>query len=135
MRSIKPRRLVPPAALAPPPLMVLAACGSSSKPKASTAPTVAGAKPLDTNNPYVYLFSADFTGSIQAFTAGEVQGLNAAVTDINAKGGIQGREVQLQTQNDQNDPTQAVNLLQQRLSSGKKPDAMYPGGSSAVTQA
>jgi branched-chain amino acid transport system substrate-binding protein len=118
------------------PLLILAACGSSSKKSTATpATTAAGAPKLDTSNPYVYLFSADFTGSIQAFTAGEVQGLNAAVTDINAKGGIQGREVQLQTQNDQNDPTQAVNLLQQRLSSGKKPDAMYSGGSSAVTQA
>src|SRR5262249_8172095 len=36
---------------------------------------------------------------------------------------------------DQNNPTTAVNLLEQKLSSGTKIDAMYPGGSSEVTQA
>ncbi len=132
----------------------LAACGSDnggSSSGATSAPTTAGSagttagsgaattasgsKPLDTSNPYVYLFSADYTGSLQPYTTAEELGLRAAVTDINANGGINGREVRLDTQNDQNDPTTGVNLLQQRLSSGKTPDAVYPGGSSAVTQA
>jgi branched-chain amino acid transport system substrate-binding protein len=120
------------------PLVVLAACSSSSKTKATTT-TAAGASPtsvkLDTANPYVYLLSADFTGALQQFTLAEQLGINAAIKDINAAGGILGRQVVLQTQNDQNDPTTAVNLLQQRLSTGKKPDGMYPGGSSAVSLA
>ena len=124
------------------PLVILSACGSSKSKSNTTATTAAasgGGTPttakLDTANPYVYLFSADLTGSLQQFSIAEELGINAAITDINANGGILGRQVVLQTQNDQNDPTTAVNLLEQRLSSGKKPDAMYPGGSSAVSLA
>jgi branched-chain amino acid transport system substrate-binding protein len=119
------------------PLVLLAACSSSSGTKTSS--TTAGASAttvkLDTANPFVYLLSADFTGALQQFSVAEQLGINAAIKDINATGGILGRQVVLQTQNDQNDPTTAVNLLQQRLSTGKKPDAMYPGGSSAVSLA
>ena len=69
--SLRSRRRVLFTSLALVPLLILAACGSSSKKSnATTATTVAGAPKLDTNNPYIYLFSADFTGSIQAFTAG-----------------------------------------------------------------
>ena len=137
------RRWLPWVSLGILPLVILSACGSSKSKSNATATTAApGAggstattAKLDTANPYVYLFSADLTGSLQQFSIAEELGINAAITDINANGGILGRQVVLQTQNDQNDPTTAVNLLEQRLSSGKKPDAMYPGGSSAVSLA
>jgi branched-chain amino acid transport system substrate-binding protein len=130
------------------PVVVLSACSSSSKSKTTTATTAAAggstattaaggttASSLDTSNPYVYLLSDDFTGALQQFTQAEQIGIEAGIKVINSEGGILGREVVLQTQNDQNDPTTAVNLLQQRLSSGKKTDAIYPGGSSAVSLA
>jgi branched-chain amino acid transport system substrate-binding protein len=109
--------------------------GASTSASGGPSSSASGGGSLDSAHPYIYLISADFTGALQAATTAEVLGLKAAITDINAKGGINGREVRLETQNDQNDPTTAVNLLQQRLSSGKRPDAVYPGGSSAVTQA
>ena len=122
--------------------MFLASCGDDDSSKSAaesttstTSGTSSGSSSLDTEHPFVYLFSADFTGAIEPYTQAELAGLKAAVQDINDNGGINGREVKLETQNDQNDATQAVSLLQKRLSSGDKPDAMYPGGSSAVTLA
>ncbi len=94
------------------------------------APAGAASKPS-----FTFLYSGDFTGATQAYTQAEVLGLKVAISQINAKGGIQGRKVVLETQNDQNNPTTAVSLLEQKLTSGQKPDAVYPGGSSEVTQA
>jgi len=98
---------------------------------------VSGATPAGaaSQGTYTILYSGDFTGATMAYTQAEVLGLKVAIQQLNAKGGIQGKKVVLETQNDQNDPTTAVSLLQQKLTSGQKPDAMYPGGSSEVTQA
>ena len=122
------------AGLAVLPLAVLAACGSSGSGKASgsSSTTAANEKAL---GPYTFLYSGDFTGATQTYTQAEVAGLKIAAAEINAKGGILGRQINIVTDNDQNDPTTAVNLLEQKLSSGTKIDAMYPGGSSEVTQA
>jgi branched-chain amino acid transport system substrate-binding protein len=98
---------------------------------------VGGATPAGaaSKGTYTFLYSGDFTGATMAYTQAEVLGLKVAIKQINAKGGIQGKKVVLETQNDQNNPTTAVSLLEQKLTSGQKPDAMYPGGSSEVTQA
>jgi len=84
------------------------------------------------NSPFVYYVSVSVTGAVAAFTAAEIGGFQLAVDRINKEGGINGRQVELVIQNDTNDPTTAVSLLQKYLASGKKPDAVYAGSSSAV---
>ncbi|HEX5267150.1 MAG TPA: ABC transporter substrate-binding protein [Acidimicrobiales bacterium] len=125
------------AALAVVPVLVLSACGSSSS--SGSAGSGSSSNTTTANEsakgPYTFLYSGDFTGATQTYTQAEVAGLKIAASEINAKGGILGRQINIVTDNDQNDPTTAVNLLEQKLSSGTKIDAMYPGGSSEVTQA
>jgi branched-chain amino acid transport system substrate-binding protein len=125
--------------------LLVGACGSSNKSAsntttpsttASSSPTSAASPANESSQgPYNFLYSGDFTGPTQSYTLAEVAGLKIAAAEINANGGILGRHVDIITDNDQNDPTTAVNLLEQKLSSGTKIDAMYPGGSSEVTQA
>jgi branched-chain amino acid transport system substrate-binding protein len=123
--------------------LVASACGSSKS--SSSSPTTAASSAATSSSsgranessegPFVFLYSSDFTGPTETYTEGELAGLKIAAAEINAKGGILGRQIKIVTDNDQNDPTTAVSLLEQRLSSGTKIDAMYPGGSSEVTQA
>jgi branched-chain amino acid transport system substrate-binding protein len=83
-------------------------------------------------SPFIYYASVSVTGAVAAFTAAEIGGFQLAVDKINNEGGINGRKVELVVQNDTNDPTTAVSLLQKYLASGKKPDVVYAGSSSAV---
>jgi branched-chain amino acid transport system substrate-binding protein len=124
--------------------LLAGACSSSKKPAATgntSATTASGGSTATTQaneaskGPFTFLYSGDFTGPTQSYTQGELDGLKIAASEINAKGGILGRQINIITNNDQNNPTTAVNLLEQKLSSGTKIDAMYPGGSSEVTQA
>jgi branched-chain amino acid transport system substrate-binding protein len=77
--------------------------------------------------------SIDLSGATKTYSIPIVDGLKIAAADINKDGGIDGRQVEIQTADDQNDPTRAVSLLQKKLSSGSKPDLVYAGGSSSVT--
>jgi branched-chain amino acid transport system substrate-binding protein len=124
-------------------VLLASGCGSSKKPSAtsnSTSPSTAASGPTTVANnasmgPFTFLYSGDFTGPTQTYTQAELAGLKIAAAEINAKGGILGRQINIITDNDQSDPTTAVNLLEQKLSSGTKIDAMYPGGTSEVSQA
>lgn len=123
--------------------LLAGACSSSSKSSngSGSSGTSGGGSGASTpanessKGAFNFLYSGDFTGATQTYTQGEIDGLKIAAAEINAKGGILGRKVNILTDNDQNNPTTAVNLLEQKLSSGGKIDAMYPGGSSEVTQA
>ncbi|TDD38370.1 ABC transporter substrate-binding protein [Actinomadura sp. KC06] len=100
-------------------LATVTACGSGSADSAGTGP-------------FVFYVSIDTSGPTAILGGGLLGGARAAITDINAKGGINGREIKLEVSNDQNNPTKAVSELQRRLAKGK-PDLVYPGGSSAVS--
>ncbi|MFI0408024.1 ABC transporter substrate-binding protein [Actinomadura sp. 3N508] len=76
--------------------------------------------------------SIDTSGPTAILGGGLLGGARAAIEDVNAKGGINGRKIKLEITNDQNNPTKAVSELQRRLAKGK-PDLVYPGGSSAVS--
>jgi branched-chain amino acid transport system substrate-binding protein len=76
---------------------------------------------------YNVLFIGGVTGPIAASANSIVNGLKIATGYINAHGGMNGRKIKLTILNSQSDPTQAVTLLQQQLSSGKTPDLVYSG--------
>lgn len=100
----------------------LAGCGSSDSGGSGSS-----------SKSFIIYMSADQSGPTKSYTEAEIGGLQAAIDKLNAEGGIEGRKAKLETADDQNDPTKAVNLLQKRLSSGPKPDLVYAGGSSSVT--
>lgn len=99
----------------------LAACGGSNSSKD------------ESSSPFKVYVSIDLSGATKTYSVPIVDGLEIMAADINKAGGIQGRKVEIDTADDQNNPTKAVSLLQKRMSSGDKPDLVYAGGSSSVT--
>ncbi|WP_433414367.1 ABC transporter substrate-binding protein [Microtetraspora malaysiensis] len=104
--------------------LTLSACGASGSD---------GASGDDADKPFIVYFTGDYSGAVSTNNASLDAGIKIAAEEFNAAGGINGRKIVVETANDQNDPTKAVSLLQQRLSSGSKPDLVYPGSSSAVS--
>jgi len=100
--------------------LALTACSSpgASKPTAGS------------DDPFDVLYVGGITGPYASLVVTEIQGLNIAIDQINADGGILGRKVVLETLDSKGDPTEAVSVLQKRLSSGDKPDLVRAGLSS-----
>jgi branched-chain amino acid transport system substrate-binding protein len=131
-------------------LAIAAGCGSSSKSSSSATTaakspgsTAAGASTTaagstgttaaaPTGEPFLILTvlsvgAAGATGE-QAVTA--ENGMKAAVNVVNANGGANGHPVKLEVLDDTGNTTTGVGLLQQRLQSGTKPNAIVPGSNS-----
>lgn len=77
------------------------------------------------------LFIGGITGPAAATVEATTRALEAAAESINEDGGINGRELVLQFKDSQGDPTRAVSLLQESLSSSNPPDVVIPSGTSA----
>jgi len=75
------------------------------------------------------------TGALASTVADMQLGLETAADVINKQGGILGKQVKVTVVDDGGDPTQGVSKLQQLLTSGTKPDLVYPGVSSSETLA
>ncbi len=73
--------------------------------------------------PFKLGFIASMTGPQSQSGFNGIAGLNLAVKEINARGGIMGRQVQVITADDQSDPTAAVNEMR-RLVQREKVDAV-----------
>ncbi|WP_020108089.1 ABC transporter substrate-binding protein [Nocardia sp. 348MFTsu5.1] len=58
-------------------------------------------------------------------------GIRAAVTAINDNGGLLGRPIEIEVQNNESDPTKAVSLLQARMNKSTPPDLVWAGTSSS----
>jgi branched-chain amino acid transport system substrate-binding protein len=111
---------------------VLVACGGSTTSSNASGGGNQG-KSEKSSSPYLWYITTDTTGPTAVLGKAEVAGAKVAVKDVNAKGGIRGRKVELKVVNDTDDPTKAVSLLQKQLSSGNPPDFVYPGASSSVS--
>lgn len=95
----------------------LSACGvgnsaTTSSPKAT--------------EPYRILMIGAFTSPFSTIVQAGAQGIQAGIAVVNKTGGILGRQVEYEQLDDTNDPTKAVALLQQRLSSAPLPDLVIP---------
>lgn len=98
-----------------------ASCSSNG-----SAGETSGAPGGDTGPIIVYSalgISGNFAGSATAL----LPGMQAAVAEINDKGGLLGRKVELETANTQSDPTKAVSILAARLAEDPKPDLGLTG--------
>lgn len=113
--------------------LLAAACSSSSKSTTTTtkaagggaAPTTAAANQPPFDIVAVLSTGQQGAGGEQAKTA--LAGLQAGVAVVNQNGGILGRQVKLEVLDDAGNPTTGSGLLQQRLQSSPKPDAIIPG--------
>lgn len=118
------RRLMPLVAGIAATAMALAGCGETRLGEEAAA---------SSDGPYRIFFTADMSGPTSSVSRSVLAGVKAATEQVNDAGGIGGRQIELIENNDQNDPTKAVSALQEQISSGNRPDMVYPGGSSAVS--
>lgn len=86
--------------------VAVAACGSSGS--SSSSGSSGGSK-----SPYNIGLAAGITGPAAAIVTGEIQGIKAAFSQVNAQGGIDGRKLNLVTADTQNVATTAVAALTQ----------------------
>jgi branched-chain amino acid transport system substrate-binding protein len=70
------------------------------------------------------------SGPLAASGKANVAGLKAAVSVVNAAGGVDGRQLKLTIEDDHGSGTQALSLLQAQLNSGAKPDVLIDGTTS-----
>ncbi len=92
-------------------MLSLAACGSDS-----TAATTDDA--ADADGKIVIGVISPNTGALAAYGNGIVTGADLAVEQINAAGGILGREVELIKTDDQSDPTECLNAFNSLVAQG-----------------
>jgi branched-chain amino acid transport system substrate-binding protein len=104
-------------------VLVLSGCSASSD---------AGSTKAD---PFRIVFIAGLTGALQTPSQTALASFENAVDKMNAEGGIDGREITLESADSQGDPTRAVTLLQEKLADGPKPDLVFSGLSSGESLA
>jgi branched-chain amino acid transport system substrate-binding protein len=92
--------------------------------------TTAPAETASSDKPFDFLFIGGITGGQASLATQEIGALKAAIAEINADGGINGRQIEMETLDSKSDPTEAVSVLQKRLADGDKPDLIRAGLSS-----
>jgi ABC-type branched-subunit amino acid transport system substrate-binding protein len=78
--------------------------------------------------------SLGLSGSSSSFAPALEAGIQAAVTTINDRGGLIGRQIKLEVENNESDPTKAVSNLQERIREDA-PDLVWAGSTSSETLA
>jgi branched-chain amino acid transport system substrate-binding protein len=105
---MKNRRYGVAAALASSLVLLTAACSSSGSTSSSGS---VGATSGSSKAPYNIGLAAGITGPAAAIVTGEIEGIKAAFSQVNASGGIDGRKLNLITSDTQNVATTAVAAL------------------------
>ena len=109
----------------------LAACGGTSGSEES------GGGDSGSDDPIVIGTISPNTGSLAAYGTGIITGVELAVEEINAAGGILGRQVEVITTDDQGDPTECLNAFNSLVAEGVGLiiGAATSGCTSAITEA
>lgn len=95
-------------------MLSLAACGSS----AGAAKTDAASDVATSDDKIVIGVISPNTGALAAYGNGIVTGVDLAVEQINAAGGILGRQVEVIKTDDQSDPTECLNAFNSLVAQG-----------------
>jgi branched-chain amino acid transport system substrate-binding protein len=105
-------------------LLLLSACASGDDKGGDSG---SSGKPI--NLAIVYGITGAYAGTGSVY----MQGFNAAVNDINAHGGVAGRQIKVNLIDDKSDITFAVSKITELLHSSTPPDIVVPGGVSTET--
>jgi branched-chain amino acid transport system substrate-binding protein len=90
-------------------VLITAACSSSGS--GSSGSSGSGSGSGSSKAPYNIGLAAGVTGPAAAIVKGEIEGIKAAFSQVNASGGIDGRKLNLVTSDTQNEATTAVAAL------------------------
>ena len=94
---------------------VLTACGGSSSTAASTAGSTAAAATGDTIKVGVM---GPLSGNVSVYGQAVVNGATLYLKQVNANGGINGKQIEILTEDEQGDATQAVNCFTKMVDEG-----------------
>lgn len=115
--------------------LALVGCSGGSAPE-PTAPADTGGEETSTDPIRVIVLGGiGAQGVLQANATTSITAAKASVEQVNANGGILGREVALEIIDDTADPTVAVTKLREALSNGEKPALVMNSGPSTVADA
>jgi branched-chain amino acid transport system substrate-binding protein len=116
---------------------VAVGCGSSSDnaSSGSSNSSSSGGKSASSKDPVKVLAILDMTGPTKFLGTADKAGLDAAVTYLNKKGGIDGRKVELEVVSDNGDPTTSVTTFLKHIQSGGKPAFCFCGSYSSISAA
>jgi branched-chain amino acid transport system substrate-binding protein len=84
----------------------------------------------DASSDYELLYVSGISGLLSPSAKAFERGMKAHVEYINENGGIHGRQLNLTVEDNQSDPTRGVTIVQEALTSDKRPDVVFPGVSS-----
>jgi len=90
----------------------------------------AGSDASSDEKPFRIVYVGGITGNLASVAKVELAAIDLALAKVNADGGIDGRKVTVESLDDKSDPTEAVSVLQKRLSEGNPPDLIRAGTSS-----
>jgi branched-chain amino acid transport system substrate-binding protein len=112
----------------------MAACSSTSSSTVSSTAVGSSASSGSTGGGDLSILAiAAQSGILAAVGKDQAYGVKAAVTAINAAGGVNGKPLTVTFKDDASTGTQAVTVLQQALTSGSRPDVVFPGSTSTET--
>lgn len=113
-------------------LLVVLALGTAGCASSSDSESSSGSAG---SNPFTLYASMGVSGAGAAIEPAIEAGMRAAVTTINDNGGILGRQIEVELENNESNPTKAVSLLQARMKKGTPPDLVWAGTSSSESLA
>ncbi len=116
-------------------IAMLVAFTAGCAPAAATqAPSASTQAPASSDNKTIKIgVLAPITGPIAAYGTDQVNGVKMAVEEINAAGGILGRQLEIQVEDDEKKPELAASLTQKLIDAGV--DVIIGGMSSSSTMA
>lgn len=122
---MKQRRLAGAAAIAALALVFSACSGGGEAPKPVNTN-------LDSENPVIFGLDEDSTGPGASYSTIAGNTVRMAVDEINADGGILGREVKLVVGNDESDPTKTPSVIRKLVDEGAHALILSTGGGSIL---
>lgn len=126
--------------------LVIAACGGGGDLTQSTADSVGTSESTTTapsasgsEEPIVIGIAAGFTGALESLDVAAATGAEIAVAEINAEGGILGRQLEIVTADTQSDVNQGARAGQEVIQAGADlmlvtPDFNFGGGAAREAQ-
>jgi branched-chain amino acid transport system substrate-binding protein len=105
--------------------ILLAVCAAMAPPAAAQSG----------GQPFKLLFIGALSGPAGPVGKFELAGFQASADEVNSRGGILGRKIEVSSEDSAGQGTRAVSILQEKLSSGQKPDAVIAGAISNETLA
>jgi branched-chain amino acid transport system substrate-binding protein len=100
-----------------------------------TAVSSTSAGAASKSSPFTVLMPISQSGALSGYGLAELAGMRAGAAYLNAHGGILGHKIKLVALNDNSDPTTAVSVVLNYLSSNPKPNAIWSGTESAQVTA